>query len=243
MLLLLPTLLLAGIVRRRAGPAAGQSTLSLDNRPKELTLRGLMLMTAVPTLLALPAYFWLKTQADRDSQRPIYQLDFINRPAAPVPAGAKFVIVQGVAQTQFQYILEETRYSKVEKTDRYLPLTGPDWRPGQLVQLLWNTSVDMYYDPATQAPADLDHASAFPGTFRGELSQRLPTVVRQYFERQGLKLAEPVYVLQEKYFTNGRPVDYESSTYYLIPWVGLGLSAALLVGGGLGLAIRRARGL
>lgn len=244
LVLLVPPLALASRFDRRGlAAAAGQPVPGAGVPARPATFRALAIMAAVPALLAVLGYFWLKTQAEHNAQQPVHQLNLIEQPAATLPAEAKYAIVQGVAQPEYQYVLQETRYGKVEKTDRYLPLTGPDWRPGQPVQLLWDTSIDAYYDETSHTSADLDHSSAFPGTFSGDLGLALPTVVRQEFEHQGLHLAESVYVLHQQYFVNGRPVDYDSSTYYLLPWLGLGLSAAILLGGGIGLAIRRARGL
>lgn len=245
LLLLLPLLY---FVRRydRAALAAAATPPGRPGGPPntKATFRMLAWMALVPVLLAVPAYFYLKHQSEANAQETVHQLDFINRPDAPVPAGAKFVVLQAVCATEYQYVLQETRYGKVERTNRYIPLTGPNWRPGQPVRMVYDTSTDVYFNDNQQQSVLYDQTTAFPGTFTGELHMgTLPTAARTAFEQQGLQLAEPLYVLENQFFVNGRPVDTDAGTYHYVLWAGLLLSGALLLGGGIGLAIRRSRGL
>ncbi|UYZ63057.1 hypothetical protein [Hymenobacter weizhouensis] len=245
LLLLLPLLLFVSRFDRRGLAAAAPPAVGPDGRPRAgASFRTLAWIAAVPALLAVPAYFWLSHQATANAQEPVHQLDFINQPTAPVPARAKFAVLHAVFQAEYQYVLEETRYGKVARTNRYVPLTGPEWRPGQPVRIVYDTSTGVYFDEKNQQTFVYDQTSAFPGTFTGELHVgTLPTVARTAFEQQGLRLAEPVYVLENQYFTNGRPMDTDAGTYHLVLWLGLIFSAAILLGGGIGLAIRRRRGL
>jgi hypothetical protein len=148
-----------------------------------------------------------------------------------------------VFQSDYQYVLRETSYSQVRKTDRYVPLTGPDWQPGQPVRFFLDTSTDVYFDEANQRSILFDQATPFPATFSGQLHPNaLPTVVRRAFAQHRLTVAEPHYVLENLYMPAGRPPRAASQQYWLILVLGIGLGAAMLVGGGIGLLIRRRRG-
>ena len=215
-----------------------------DGRPQGITFGLLARIAVALPLLAVPVYLWLQHQAEIDERRPVYPLNLVDNPNPPVPADAKFVHLNGAFQANYQYILTETTNGRPTKTDRYVPLTGAGWQPGEPVRFFLDTSTSYYYDPANQRSINLDQTAPFLGTFDGELGQgNLPTVVRQEFERQHLKLAESPYVLDFASSYGGHPPTAESHAYHLILWLGLGAGAAVLVGGGLGLALRRARGL
>ena len=217
---------------RPAGPAP----------TKQAQTKLLVIIAAVPVLLAVPAYFWLEHQAQVDEHRPVYSLDLVNNPAVPVPADAKFVHLSGVFQAAYQYILTETDNGVVTATNRYAPLTGVDWKPGEPVRFFLDTSTGYYYAPDASQQINLDQTSAFPGVFDGELSpEHLPTVVRQHFEQHQLRIAAEAYVLDLTGSYGNRPPTADSHSYYLILWFGGALSVVILLVGGLALAIRQAR--
>ena len=64
-------------------------------------------------------------------------------------------------------------------------------------------------------------------------------MVQRAFARHRVTAAEPHYVLENLYLPNGQPPRAAAQHYWLIPTLGLGLGAAILVGGGL--LIRRHR--
>lgn len=210
---------------------------------KPISWQQLFVMGLVPPLLALPTYYYVQRQAERDESRPVVPLDLVARPDAPVPADAKYARLQAVFQADYQYLLQETSYSQVRKTDRYVPLTGPDWQPGQPVRFFLDTSTDAYFDEANQRTLSFDEATPFPATFSGQLHPgALPTVVQREFARHRVTAAEPHYVLENIYMPNGQPPRAAAQQYWLIAVLGVGLGAAILVGGGIGLLIRRRRG-
>ena len=208
-----------------------------------VTLGRLVGWALVPPLLAVPAYFGLQHRAGVEEQRPVYRLSLLDNPALAVPTDARLVHLRGVFQADYQYGLTVTSDDQPARTNRYAPLTGRSWRPGEPIRFFLNTSQGAYYDPATAQTFDFGRTPPFSGTFDGELSQgSLPTVVRQEFERRHLPVADAAYVLTETSSFGERPPKADRRYYPLVLWGGLGLSAALLLGGGLGLVLRRVRG-
>jgi len=241
--MVLPLLLLAPFLPK--GERAQLAGPLLPRPPaRPISWPQLLLLGLVPPLVALPTYYYLQRQAERDESRPVVALDLVARPDTPVPADTKYARLQAVLQADYQYVLQETSYSQVRKTDRYVPLTGPDWQPGQPVRFFLDTSTDAYFDEANQRSIVFDQATPFSVTFSGQLHPNaLPTVVRRAFGQYRVTAAEPHYVLENLYMPNGQPPRAASQQYWIIPVLGLGLGAAILVGGGIGLLIRRRRGL
>lgn len=68
-------------------------------------------------------------------------------------------------------------------------------------------------------------------------------MVQREFARHQVATVEPHYVLENVYMPNGQPPRAASQQYWLIPVLGIGLGAAILLGGGVGLLIRRKQGL
>ena len=66
-------------------------------------------------------------------------------------------------------------------------------------------------------------------------------VVQRAFARHRVVAAEPYYVLENVYMPNGQPPRAAAQQYWLIRMLGVGLGGAILVGGGLGMIIRRRR--
>lgn len=239
--MLLPLLLVAPFLPR--GQRAQLAGPLLPPQPATpITWPKLLLLAAAPPLLALPTYYYLQGQAERDESRPVVPLDLVAQPNAPVPPATKYARLQAVLQPDYQYVLQETSYSQVRKTDRYLPLTGPDWQPGQPVRFFLDTSTDVYFDEANRRSIAFDNATPFPATFSGQLhAGTLPTVVQREFARHRVVAAEPYYVLENLYMPNGQPPRAAAQQYWIIRVLGVGLGAAILVGGGLGMIIRRRR--
>lgn len=239
--MLVPLLLVAPFLPK--GERAQLAGPLLPPQPaRPISWKQLLVIGLVPPLLALPIYYYVQRQAERDESLPVVALDLLARPDTPVPTDTKFARVQAVFQANYQYVLQETSYSQVRKTDRYVPLTGADWQPGQPVRFFLDTSTDAYFDEATQRSVVFDQAAPFPATFSGQLQPNaLPVVVQRAFAQQRVTAAEPHYVLKNLYLPNGQPPRATSQQYWLIPVLGIGLGAAILVGGGIGLLIRRRR--
>lgn len=239
--MVLPLLLLAPLLPKgERAQLAGPLLPRPPARPVSWQL--LLVFGLVPPLVALPTYYYVQHQAERDESRPVVLLDLVAHPEASVPADTKFARLQAVFQADYQYVLQETSYSQVRKTDRYVPLTGPDWQPGQPVRFFLDTSTDAYFDEANQRSIVFDQATPFPVTFSGQLHPNaLPSVVRRAFAQHRVTTAEPHYVLENLYMPSGQPPRAANQQYWIILVLGLGLGAAILVGGGIGLLIRRRR--
>ena len=235
-LLLLAPLLPKGERAQLAGPLLPSSSA------KPISWQMLLVFALVPPLVALPTYYYVQRQAERDESRPVVPLDLMAHPNTPVPADTKFARLKAVFQTDYQYVLQGTSYSQVRKTDRYVPLTGPDWLPGQPVRFFLDTSTDAYFDEANRRSIAFDQATPFSVAFSGQLHPNaLPVVVQRAFAQHRVTAAEPHYVLENLYMPNGQPPRAATQRYWLLPVLGLGLGAAILVGGGIGLLIRRQR--
>ena len=240
--MLLPLLLVAPFLPRGQRAQLAGPLLPPQPAATPITWPKLLLLAAGPPLLALPIYYYVQHQAERDESRPVVPLDLVAQPNAPVLPGTKYVRLQAVLQPDYQYVLQETSYSQVRKTDRYLPLTGPYWRPGQPVRFFLDTSTDVYFDETNQRSIPFDNAAPFPATFSGQLHPgTLPTVVQREFARHRVTVTEPHYVLENIYMPNGQPPRAAAQQYWIIPVLGMGLGAAILLGGGIGLLIRRHR--
>jgi len=239
--MVLPLLLLAPFLPK--GERAQLGGPLLPRQPaRPISWQQLLMLGLAPPLVALPTYYYVQRQAERDESRPVVSLNLMARPAPPVLADTKFAQLQAVFQANYQYVLQETSYGQVRKTDRYVPLTGPDWQPGQPVRFFLDTSTDAYFDEANQRSIVFDQATAFPATFRGQLHPNsLPVVVRRAFAKHRITAAEPHYVLENLYMPNGQPPRAASQQYWIILVLGIGLGGAILVGGGIGLLIRRQR--
>lgn len=206
----------------------------------------ILILGAAPAVISLLAYFYVMHVDRTDQQREIYRVDLSKSDAAPPSADAKFVELTGTYQADYPYILVETRGSTSRKETMYVPLTEPGWNANQPVKYFMIVGFNGYIDPQTQKFSVLPTRGTFAGTFDGTISQdALPTFVRNEYERKGLKIASPHYVLTRTNNFEGGKIKSraDSQMYWLIPVLGFGMSAAILVVGGLGLLIRRARGL
>ena len=138
----------------------------------------------------------------------------------------KYVEISATCQTHAGDRWTETDplHTNPETHHRCLPLTSPDWRPGEPVRLFLQTTVDFYYPPDTGngqfvLPRNLDDAP-FVGVFEGELGREtLPLFVRTALQRGGITVASPYYVLEQETL-HGRPRTLSRQEILLPPLVG-----------------------
>ena len=125
----------------------------------------------------------------------------------------------------------------------YAPLTGSDWTPEQPIRFFINTTLSGHFDAQTRRFNSFSERGAMAVTFHGQLTRNsLPTFVKNNYLRNGLLIESPYFVMDQMTFVDGRiPSAAEREKYYQIPIFGLVLSMGILVGGGIGLAIRRLR--
>jgi hypothetical protein len=212
-------------------------------RPQTISWKSLLIMSVVPALIALPAYYVLTWMDQKDQQREIYKVDLSRESAIPSDE-VKFVQLTGVIQLDYQYELKRERGSRsTGKTNTYAPLTGSGWSSERPVRFFINTTFSGYDDPQTGRPGVLPERGAVAATFDGQLTRNdLPTFVESEYKRAGLRIESPYFVLDRMSFRDGRiPSATETGRYYVIPILGVGLSIAILVGGSIGLAIRKSR--
>ena len=162
-------------------------------------------------------------------------------------AGAKFIEIAGVLQQDSEYNLTED-HSGTKSSNRFAPLTDSSWtsdRPVKYFLYLKSEGESRiaigHLDKKTGRFEVMPPSGPFKSTFGGQLSQNgLPDYVRSAFERRGIKMTEPYYVLEWKGDLNG-PVSskYSSQMYYLIPVLGAFFSLVVLAGGGIAFVNRK----
>jgi len=199
-----------------------------------------------PFLISLIAYFYLTAVDASDQKQPIYHLDLAAGPDLPA-SGVKFIEIAGVLQQDSEYSLTED-HSGTKSTHRYAPLTDKSWMPDRPVKYFLNLKSEGegriaigHLDRKTGRFEVMPPSGQFNSTFGGQLSQNsMPDYVRSAFERRGMKLSDPYYVLEWKGDLNG-PVSskYSSQMYYLIPFFGAFFSIVVLAGGGIAFLNRK----
>jgi hypothetical protein len=200
----------------------------------------------VPFVISLVAYAYLTSVDASDQQQPIYHLDLSTSSNLPA-AGVKFIEIAGVLQQDSEYNLTED-HSGTKSSLRYGPLTDSSWTPNQPVKYFLYLKSEGesriaigHLDKKTGRFEVMPPSGPFDSTFGGQLSQNgLPDYVSSAFDRRGIKIAEPYYVLEWKGDLNG-PVSskYNSQMYYLVPFLGAFFSFVVLAGGGIAFVNRK----
>jgi hypothetical protein len=245
MILLGPVAWLPTYIKRKEALAAGliNNAAPANARPQPITWKSLLLLSLAPSLIALPTYYALIWMDQKDQQREIYKVD-LNLESAIPSDDAKFVQLMGVVQLDYRYQLErDARRGSRGRTNTYAPLTGSSWTQEKPIKFFISTTFTGYFNPQTGRSDSFPEQGAVAATFDGQLTQNdLPTFVENEYKRAGLLIESPYYVLDRMSFRDGRvPSAADRQSYYLIPILGVGLSMALLVGGGIGLGIRKLR--
>ena len=125
----------------------------------------------------------------------------------------------------------------------YAPLTGSGWTPERPIRFFINTNLSGHFDAQTKRFSSYSEQGPVAVTFDGRLTRNgLPTFVENMYRRTGLLIESPYYVMDQMTFVDGRiPSAAEREQYYLLPVAGILVSIGLLVGGSIGLAIRKLR--
>jgi hypothetical protein len=205
--------------------------------------KSLLIISLVPTLLTLPIYFALTWMDHKDQQREVYKVD-LNDGSALSSGDVKFVHLTGVVQFDYKYRLgRESSAGSSGMTKMYAPLTGSGWTPERPIRFFINTTLSSHFDAQTKRFSSFPERGPVAVTFDGRLTRNgLPTFVENKYRRTGLLIESPYYVLDQMTFVDGRiPSAAEREQYYLIPMFGILVSIGGLVGGSIGLAIRKLR--
>lgn len=211
-------------------------------RPVE-SLKSLLIVSLVPALITLPIYFALIWMDQKDQQREVYKVD-LNRESALPSGDVKFVHLTGVVQLDYKYQLgKESSAGSSGSTKMYAPLTGSGWTPERPIRFFIKTALSDPYYAQTRRFSIFSERSPEAATFDGRLTRNgLPTYVENNYLRTGLLIESPHYVMDQMTFVDGRiPSAAEREKYYQIPILGIIVSIGALVGGGIGLAIRKLR--
>jgi hypothetical protein len=125
----------------------------------------------------------------------------------------------------------------------YAPLIDSGWTPEQPIRFSINTTLSGNFDAQNRRFNSFSERGAIAVTFDCQLTRNgLPTYVENEYRRTGLLIESPHYVMDQMTFVDGRiPSAAERERYYYIPLLGILVSIGCLVGGGIGLAIRRWR--
>jgi len=244
-ILLIPSVYISRYVKQQEILTTGKA--SPDWRKTPLTSWNQVLIIGLaPAAIALAIYFILDRIDQKDQQREIIKIDMIRAPAI-VSDDVKFVQLTGQIQLDYQYSLKnETQGgSSSVRTNTYIPLTSPDWSPKKPIRYFIDTTFMGYDDPKSNLPAFFPDHGIVTTTFDGKLSRdALPTFVKNEFQRKGLVVESPYFVLQRMSFDNGRvPSSAQKEKYYLIPYLGIGVSVVLLIALSASLLVNKKRGI
>lgn len=224
----------SGTLRAPGLSARGSSSASL---PKQLLT--VLIMAIVPTLIALPVYFYLTYNSARDQQRQIYDINLNSNSSASIGDDVRFARITGEMQADYSYVIEE-EMSSSPRHYTYTPLTSANWNRGEPIRIFVVSTSSGPVLP-TIRPRSASGSKEESGiVYEGRIDEgNLPTYVRNEFARQGLQIASPHYVFDQMNFINGQIPDVaQSQQYYIIPLLGVGFSVAILFGGTIGLLIR-----
>jgi len=245
LILMAPAALIFTYIQRKEAPAvdAAKKSAPANFLLRRVTWKSLLILSLAPPLIALPVYYALIWMDQKDQQREVYKVD-LNRESTLPSGDVKFVHLTGVVQLDYKYRLgRESSAGSSGRTKMYAPLTGSDWTPEQPIRFFINTTLSGHFDAQTRRFNSFSERGAMAVTFHGQLTRNsLPTFVKNNYLRNGLLIESPYFVMDQMTFVDGRiPSAAEREKYYQIPIFGLVLSMGILVGGGIGLAIRRLR--
>jgi hypothetical protein len=245
MILGAPGGVVSSYIKRKEASIAGATNKAWPQgaRSQSISWKVLLILSVAPTLIALPTYYVLIWMDQKDQQREIYKAD-LNRESELPPGDVKFVQLTGVVQLDYQYRVEEkSNTGSRASANTYIPLTGSGWTKEKPIRFFMNTTFTGYFDTQTKRSGSFSEQGVAAATVDGKLTQNgLPTYVEKEYQRAGLLIDSPYYVMDRMSFDNGRiPSKAQSQQYHLIPILGVGFSLALLVGGSIGLGIRKLR--
>jgi hypothetical protein len=136
---------------------------------------------------------------ERQKDHKIYRMD-LNQGTALPTANANFIYVTGAIQEDYRYALTRQENSSASGEDEvmyYTPLTPSGWTRSQPIHyvLFRQTFREFEHRIERGDRTEPDHGS-FAGAFLVEVyGQQLPTYVKSYFEKAGIRVGSPFYVV------------------------------------------------
>ena len=210
----LPAGLLALLGKALGRPAIGAAVTQAPPAKRQVSPRTFALIGLAAIAVAVGSG-WL---GYRKSQQPV-AFEAVNLADHRAPQSTH-VEMTGVAQTGLIVQWEET-INGDKTTTTYLPLTAPDWQESQPITYFLRPTVNAIAGPDGYHMIDAN-APPFALTQKGVLfSNDLPGAVRTEYEKHGLTLASPAYVLDTK-------DDAELEIYWEVAG-GAGITALVLL--------------
>ena len=210
----LPAGLLALLGKALGRPAIGAAVTQAPPAKRQVSPRTFALSGLAAIAVAVGSG-WL---GYRKSQQPV-AFEAVNLADHRAPQSTH-VEMTGVAQTGLIVQWEET-INGDKTTTTYLPLTAPDWQESQPITYFLRPTVNAIAGPDGYHMIDAN-SPPFALTLKGVLfSNDLPGAVRTEYEKHGLTLASPAYVLDTK-------DDAELEIYWEVAG-GAGITALVLL--------------
>jgi hypothetical protein len=210
----LPAGLLALLGKKLGRPAAGAGVTHAPPAKRQVSPRTFALIGLAAIAVAVGSG-WL---GYRKSQQPV-AFEAVNLSDHRAPQSTH-VEMTGVAQTGMIVEWEETINGN-KTTTTYLPLTAPDWKESQPITYFLRPAVNAIAGPDGYHMIDAN-SPPFALTQKGVLfSNDLPGAVRTEYEKHGLTLASPAYVLDTK-------EDADLEIYWEVA-AGAGITALVLL--------------
>jgi len=229
--------MVAGIVIWAKLGGQGQSAPSATSAPPEASadsvararsgLRATRWIAAafmvLPWVLGYPAYSWLASQERADAQTVPQALSIEQGFEAPAPS-SKFVRLEAQPQLDLTYSITKSRAGSTGSGEYYIPLTAAAWTPKEPLRYFLHFT---RYGEPTQ--------DDFAGPFIGKVSaDALPTPAVKEYERAGIALARPYFVVSRIRLEGDKPRDDSEQigwAFVIIAAVLAAMGPVVLLGG------------
>jgi hypothetical protein len=230
MVILLPFGLIAwlfervGLIKRGRPGAAGAHTQTTTVSQMPLGWKVVCSILLAPLLIAAVVYFII-SQIDRSNQQmPIYQINVMNSESVP-PDGAKFATITGKSQSKDGLAFEEGSST----LHTYVPFTGDHWDSSEPVRYFLYTPLKNHSGGTSQSIKDVWEGSPDEGLDCQLEKNALPVYASKEFERRGVIIASPYYVLHHSSFANGHVAAMGPEVYWTILIVALVICLLLFI--------------
>jgi hypothetical protein len=177
----------------------------------------------LPWVLGYPAQLWMAGRAQSAAGSTPETIVLRAGQAAGAPKG-RFVRLEAVPQGDLVYGVTRERSGTSGSTQYYVPLTSPEWTPQEPVRYFLHFS--RHGEPTRDD---------FDGPYVGEVgADSLPTPVAKEYERAGVTLARPYFVVERIDLVDGKVPDTSENAFagYVIISAAFTLFGLLLVLGG-----------
>lgn len=167
-----------------------------------------------------------------ESRQPIYVIN-LNLPNPTIPDKAYIVDMKGHSQERYAYEVKTTTSTRADY-DLYTPLTSPQWTTDQpiTVFLRRHTSMGRYEKMSFAFSPHVSDRGYFE-------KNNLPGHALHWFQEQGFKIAPTYYVFDDRPIAAS--ILNSKLPITMVMSIAFTLGFAIVVGGGIGLLIRKFR--